>query len=66
MSKSVYYYRPLEKDDTVIEEALLEKVEQKPEEGFWKSYGRLRLEGHKWNHKRVHRIYKSLGLPKEK
>ena len=66
MSKSVYYYRPLGKDDTVIEKALLEKVEQKPEEGFWKSYGRLRLEGHKWNHKRVHRVYKALGLPQRR
>jgi len=63
MSKSVYYYQPLEKDDKAIEEALLEKAAQKPGEGFWKSYGRLRLEGHLWNHKRVHRVYKSLGLP---
>ena len=66
MSKSVYYYKPLLKDDTAIERALLEKVEQKPEEGFWKSYGRLRLEGYQWNHKRVHRVYKALGLPQRR
>lgn len=62
MSKSVYYYTPLAKDDTSIEHALKEKVEQRPEEGFWKSYKRLRTEGHSWNHKRVYRVYKQLGL----
>jgi len=62
MSKSVYYYNPLPKDDTAIETALQEKAEQHSEEGFWKAYARLRAEGKTWNHKRVYRIYKSLGL----
>jgi len=62
MSKSVYYYIPLKKDDTEIEQALKEKAEQRSEEGFWKSYDRLRLEGKPWNHKRVYRVYKALGL----
>ena len=62
MSKSVYYYNPLPKDDTAIETALQEKAEQHSEEGFWKAYARLRAEGKPWNHKRVYRIYKSLGL----
>jgi len=63
MSKSVYYYKPLPKDDTEIEKALKEKAEEHSEEGFWKAYERLRNEGRPWNHKRVHRVYKSLGLP---
>jgi len=63
MSKSVYYYKPLAKDDTEIEAALKEKAEQHSEEGFWKAYDRLRNEGKLWNHKRVYRVYKSLGLP---
>jgi putative transposase len=63
MSKSVYYYKPLPKEDRVIEQALLKKVEDHSEEGFWKSYDRLRQEGKPWNHKRVHRVYKALGLP---
>ena len=63
MSKSVYYYKPLAKDDSAIEQSLLKKSKDHPEEGFWKAYNRLREEGHPWNHKRVHRVYVSLGLP---
>lgn len=63
MSKSVYYYQPLKKDDHSIEQALQEKVKAHPEEGFWKAFHRLRNEGKCWNHKRVHRVYVALGLP---
>ena len=63
MSKSVYCYKPLPKDDTEIEKALLQKAREHSEEGFWKAYDRLRNEGKPWNHKRVHRVYKALGLP---
>jgi putative transposase len=55
------YYKP-KKDDTPIMDNLSAKAEQHPREGFWKAYGRMRLEGHLWNHKRVHRIYKAMKL----
>ncbi|MFT4876041.1 MAG: putative transposase, partial [Bacteroidia bacterium] len=63
LSKSVLFYKPKLKDDTVLEEALQKKARDHPREGFWKAYGRLRLEGHLWNHKRVHLVYKTLALP---
>lgn len=63
MSKSVYHYRPLPKDDSEIEQALQQKAKEHSEEGFWKAYDRLREEGKPWNHKRMHRVYVALGLP---
>lgn len=62
ISKSVYYYEPLLKDDTEIETALQEKAVQHSEEGFWKAYYRLSNDGKLWNYKRVYRVYKALGL----
>ena len=61
MSKSVFYYQPIPKDDTAIEAALQEKAKEHSEEGFWMAYDRLRSEGKPWNHKRVYRVYKKLG-----
>ena len=43
-------------------EALQAVVAPNPRWGFWKCYDRLRLDNHAWNHKRVYRVYRSLGL----
>ena len=42
----------------------LEKLaKENPIEGFWKCYHRLRNAGTVVNHKRLHRVYKQMGLP---
>jgi putative transposase len=51
------------KDDKTHESKLLQLSHEHPREGFWKCYGRIRNEGEKINHKRLHRVYKKLGLP---
>jgi len=50
------------KRDRKLIEALQAIVEEHNRWGFWKCYGRLRLSGHEWNHKRVLRVYRELGL----
>jgi putative transposase len=61
LGKSTIYYKT-KKDDALIMAELQKKAEHHPREGFWKAYGRLRLEGNIWNHKRVYRIYKAMKL----
>lgn len=72
LSRSAYYRKPQvneelrqQRDQAVID-ALNEVVEKCPRWGFWKCYDRLRLDGHRWNHKRVWRVYceMKLNLPR--
>jgi len=51
----------MERDRDVIE-VLNEIVGRKPRWGFWKLHDRLRLEGCRINHKRLHRVYCAMGL----
>ena len=59
------YYRPLldwtPRDAPVIA-ALTTLIAAKSRWGFWKCWGRLRLDGHPWNHKRLWRVYCQLRL----
>ena len=43
-------------------EKLLELAEHYPRRGFGKLFSILRRQGHRWNHKRVHRVYCELKL----
>lgn len=64
LSRSAWYREPadrLQRDAEVID-ALQTLVEQKPRWGFWKYRDRLRLDGKPWNHKRIYRVYRELGL----
>ena len=64
LSRTAWYRQPrldMERDREVIE-ALNTLVERRPRWGFWKCFDRLRLNGHGWNHKRVHRVYCAMKL----
>lgn len=60
--RSTYRYEPKPRNDDDVIDKLNMMVEKHPAIGFWKSYHRLRNGGDQWNHKRVYRVYKALGL----
>ena len=64
LSRAAYYRPPVpaSRRDAAVIAALMRVVARFPRWGFWKCYDRLRLEGHPWNHKRVHRVYCALRL----
>ena len=62
MSRSVCRYQPKPRDDEPLQTALTELAEQHPRWGFRKMLHRLRHLGHRWNHKRVYRVYCQLRL----
>ena len=57
----MWYYHT-QKDDTGVIDALSRLAEELPTRGFEVYYKRLRREGHKWNRKRVLRVYRKMGL----
>jgi putative transposase len=64
LSRAAYYRPtpdPVTRDGAVIT-ALQAVVTTRTRWGFWKCFDALRLEGHPWNHKRVHRVYCALRL----
>lgn len=61
-SRSSLSYRSI-KDDSLLISSLEKLSNDNPREVFWKSYYRLRNSGNSVNHKRLHRIYKQMGLP---
>src|SRR4029077_19872543 len=64
LSRTAWYRRPREwaQRDRELVDALQGVLGGRPRGGFWKCYDRLRLDGRRWNHKRVRRVYRSLGL----
>lgn len=62
LERSTFYYQPKGKDDTELTESLQELSGQHPSYGFRKMLGMLRGRGFGWNHKKVYRVYKNLGL----
>ncbi|MEN9522230.1 MAG: hypothetical protein RL065_607 [Bacteroidota bacterium] len=63
MSETVYYYKAKTKsEDLHIENELRSLAEVHTNWGFWMMFYHLRLNQHKWNHKRVYRVYKDMKL----
>jgi len=64
LSRTAYYRVPTDAAarDAAVIAVLNEIVDRRPRWGFWKCYDRMRLDGHPWNHKRVHRVYCALRL----
>lgn len=64
LSRTVLY-RPkvdrLARDREVID-AINEVIAKRPRWGFWKCFDRIRLDGYRFNHKRVHRVYCEMRL----
>lgn len=61
-SRSSMSYKSV-KDDLALMERLQKLAVDHPREGFWKCHYRIRNSGEIINHKRLHRVYKMLGLP---
>ena len=62
LERSSYYYQPKRQEDTTLIDCLNELSEKHPSYGFKKMFHSLRNQGHAWNHKKVYRVYKKLGL----
>lgn len=62
ISRSGMRYQPKPRQDGVIRELLLRLAASKPRWGFEKMFAWLRSRGHRWNHKRVRRVYRELAL----
>jgi putative transposase len=61
-SRSSLNYQSVKTDEFVMGQ-LEQLAKEHPVEGFWKCYYRLRNTGELINHKRLHRIYKKMGMP---
>ena len=62
MSRTVYCYQARPRDDGPIIDLLVTLAERYPRYGFGKLYQMIRRSGHKWNHKRIYRVYCSLKM----
>lgn len=62
-SRSAYHYQPnKQKSDEQIKQELKQLANKYKRYGFKKMFNKLKQRGFNWNHKRVYRVYCSLGL----
>ena len=64
LSRAAFYRPPVlpARRDAAVIAALTDVVARYPRWGFWKLFDCMRLEGRRWNHKHVHRVYCALRL----
>jgi len=63
LSRAAYYRTPQGHDrDAEVIDGINKVIDKHPRWGFWKSFKALRRKGHRWNHKRVYRVYCELRL----
>lgn len=62
LPRSSFQYKAVPKDDSALQDALTQVTTRHPSIGFWQSYYRLRNRGFAWNHKRLRRVYRAMGL----
>lgn len=64
LSRTVLYRPKLDRlaRDREVIDAINEVIAKRPRWGFWKCFDRIRLDGHGFNHKRVHRVYCEMRL----
>jgi putative transposase len=63
LSRAAYYQIPCGNDrDADVIRAINAVIDQHARWGFWKTFKALRRTGHRWNHKRVYRVYCDLKL----
>lgn len=66
ISRTAFRYEPKDRGDGAIIDELERLAKNHSDLGFGKFYDMLRLEGHGWNHKRVHRVYCEMKLNKRR
>jgi putative transposase len=62
LNRGTYRYQASKTDDHEIEQELQQLSEKQPRWGCRKMTDYLRNQGHRWNHKRIRRIYRGLAL----
>ena len=62
VARSTAQYSKARPDDAAIIEELERLTAKHPAIGVWQCYHRMRLMGHRWNFKRVYRVYTAMGL----
>ncbi len=64
LARYAYYHEPIDWQvcDAEVIAVLNKLVAAHPRWGVWKHIDRLQAVGHRWNHKRIYRIYRQLGF----